>query len=420
MVRLVWSLAALLMAGSMALAGEPSDLQKQIDELKAKVDALEKKQPAPAAEPAAEPARSLWTENVKLFGDLRLRGDYCERPGWDPAKADRERLRFRARLGLDAKVNEEVDLRFRIATDETGDADQGADPVSNNQTMTNSFSKKGIWWDLAMFDYHPRAIEGLHVIGGKIEQPFLAVGKNEMIWNGSLTPEGGAVRYAPKFGEFELIGTGGGFWIQERNSRTADNADSGLFGAQLAGRLKLSQDAYVLAGGSYFDYVHTRNFAVFDYTGGDESFGNSVSPDGEYVNDYNIAEAFAEVGFRCPLTGLPATLFGDWARNTATDEDAKAFLVGARLGRLANPWDWSLYYDFRRVEKDAVVGAFCDSTAFGGGTDGKSHKVGAELQLTKNVWVGAYSYIGWAHISQDDEDHSDRYRRYQLDLNFKF
>jgi hypothetical protein len=387
------------------------------------VDALEKKQkqaPAPAA-PAAESKGGLWGDNLKLFGDLRLRGDYCDRPDWDSPKAGRERLRFRARLGLDAKIDDEVDLRFRIATDETTESDNGADPVSGNQTMTNSFSKKGVYWDLAMFDYHPRAVEGLHLLGGKIEQPFIAVGKNELIWNCSLTPEGGAVRYAPKFKDFELIGTGGAFWIQEHNSTTADNADSGLFGAQLAGKFTLSKDAYLLAGGSYFDYVHARDYAVFDYTGGTEGFGNSVSADGEYVNDYNLVEAFAEAGFACPFTGLPVTLYGDWVHNTATDRDAKAFLVGARFGKLVDPWDWSLYYDFRRVEKDAVIGAFCDSTAFGGGTDGKSHKIGAELQLMKNLWVGAYSYLGWAHISQDDTSERDaKYRRYQLDFNFKF
>ncbi|HOX05801.1 MAG TPA: putative porin, partial [Planctomycetota bacterium] len=405
MIRLGLVMAGVLLAGSFALAGESPDLQKQLDELKAKVDALEKQRAsAPAAgEPAPAAKKSLWDEyGLKLSGDLRLRGDYCHRPYWEPDKADRERLRFRARLQLDAKANDEVDLRFRIATDETTESDNGADPTSNNQTMTNSFSKKGIYWDLAMFDYHPKAIEGLRLTGGKIEQPFIAVGKNELIWNASLTPEGGALRYASKFGDVEIIATAAGYWIQERNSATADNADSGMVGGQLAGKYNFSKDVYVLAGGGYFDYLNARNYAVFDYTGGTEGFGNTVSPDGEYVNDYNIAEVFGELGFACPLTGLPVSLFGDVVRNTATDDDAKAFLVGARVGKLVNPWDWSVSYDFRRVEKDAVIGAFCDSMAYGGGTNGKSHKVGAELQLMKNLSVGAYGYVGWAHISEND------------------
>ena len=104
MARLGICAAGLLLVCSASLAGEPSDIQKQLDELKAKVDALEKKQnqtPAPAAA-AAESKGGLWAENVKFFGDFRLRGDYIDQPDRSTPVADRERVRFRARIGLDA------------------------------------------------------------------------------------------------------------------------------------------------------------------------------------------------------------------------------------------------------------------------------------------------------------------------------
>jgi hypothetical protein len=423
MARLGLGLVGLLLVGACALAGEAPDLQKQLDELKAKVNALEKKQAEAPAPAAGESKGGFWTENVKFFGDLRLRGDYMDQPDRETPVADRERLRFRARLGLEAKVNEEVDLRFRIATAESKKSDSGGDPTSNNQTVTNDFSKKALWWDLAMFDYHPAAVPGLHLQGGKIEQPFVAVGRNDMIWNTSLTPEGGAVKYQPKFGDFEPIAVAGAFWIQERYTLGTDTADSGLFGGQLGLKYNLSKEAYVLGGGGYFDYVHAKNFPVFDYSASatPSAKGNTLSPDYEYRYDYNEAEAFLEIGFACPLTGLPVALFGDWVKNTAAGDNAQGFLAGARLGKLEKPWDWSLYYDYRRLEKDCVVGAFNGTDAFDGGTDGKGHKFGAELQLMKNLWVGAYYYLDKVNISPDDAtDEKADFRRAQLDINFKF
>ena len=422
---LKWGLgvAGLLLVSSCALAGESTDLQKQIDELKAKVNALEQKSAGPAA-PAAEPKGGLWTDNFKLSGDLRLRGEYFDTPHRETDVADRERMRFRARVGLDAKVNDEVDVRVRIATDMSTSSEKGGDPTSNNQDMTNDSSKKGLWLDLAMFDYHPKAVEGLHVLGGKIEQPFVTVGGNDMIWSGALTPEGGAVKYGPKFEDFELIAVAGAFWIKEHSAQSpdTDTADSGIFGGQLGLKYNLAEKTYILAGGGYFDYAHAQGFPVFDYdTGTARDFGNSVSEHDEYLYDYDLAEAFVEVGFPVPGLELPLTVFGNWVRNTAIHDDSEGYLVGARLGKLEKQWDWSLYYDYRVIEKDAVVGAFNGTDAFGGGTDGRGHKIGAELQLMKNVWAGAYYYQDKDNISSaDTTDHDAIYRRVQLDINFKF
>jgi hypothetical protein len=424
MVRWGLAVAGLLLVGSCALAGESPDLQKQIDELKAKIDALEKKPAGPAAT-ATEPKGGSWTDQVKLFGDLRLRGDYIDKPGWESDVADRERLRFRARLGLEAKLSDEVKLRFRIATDESTSSENGGDPTSANQTMTNSSSKKSVWWDLAMFDYAPAAVPGLHVMGGKIDQPFITVGKNEMIWDNNFTPEGGAVKYGPTFGDFEPIVVAGAYWLKERSDLATDTADSGMFGGQLGLKYNLSkekgQEIYFLAGGGYFDYAHAEGFPVFDYTGGTDAKGNSKDG-GEYIHDYDIAEAFAEVGFPIPGLELPVTFFGDWVRNTAMhDDDAQGYLVGARLGNLEKQWDWSLCYDYREVQKDCIIAAFAKCDIFGTGTNGKGHRAGAELMLMKNLWVGAYGFLGKANISsEDDTDHDADYRRVQLEINFKF
>ncbi len=48
---------------------------------------------------------------------------------------------------------------------------------STNQDLDNYFTKKDIWLDRAYFNWHPNAVPGLNVIGGKMAQPGSACRK---------------------------------------------------------------------------------------------------------------------------------------------------------------------------------------------------------------------------------------------------
>ena len=111
-----------------------------------------------------------WAQNVQLFGDFRYRH---EQTNDTSGSEQRDRNRIRARLGLKATVNEEVDAIFRIAT---GSSET---PTASNQSLDDSFSSKKIWLDWAYFDYHPVSMPGRNVYGGKMMQPFYIVGKIE-------------------------------------------------------------------------------------------------------------------------------------------------------------------------------------------------------------------------------------------------
>lgn len=412
-------LIGMLAAPLPALAGEPptDELNKKLEALMDRVKDLEAKKAAPEAE-----KKDLWTDRVKLFGDLRLRFENIEQPGRDPEVNDRERFRARVRLGLEAKVNDDVDVKFRIATSEAKDVSKGADPTSTNQTLTGGESKKGIWLDIAQFDYHPAAVPGLGVIGGKMEVPFYRPGKSDLIWDGDLAPEGGAVKYCPKFGDFELMSTVAGFSTMEREA----DRDAALFGTQ--GGLKLNlldKKAYVLAGVGYYDYTHTEGFAVFDYSGSDKSYGNTKNGLNEYRFDYNEVEFFAEAGYTLEVMDrkIPLSVFGDVVQNNASGvkEDDRGWMIGGSIGKLNKLGDLAFGYNYRELEKDAVLGAFTDSDSWGGGTNGKGHKLSLEAQVMKNVSVGATYFLDKANISDTDTSNKEAdYRRFQLDISFKF
>jgi Putative porin len=74
------------------------------------------------------------------------------------------RLRFRARLGLTADINSNVEVGVRLAS---GD-DNG--PISTNQALGNGFGKKNIWLDRAYLKLKPVDFASLTL--GRMGNPF--------------------------------------------------------------------------------------------------------------------------------------------------------------------------------------------------------------------------------------------------------
>jgi len=362
----------------------------RIDEIMARMDGIEEE----SGKMAAASAGPGWTDKVKLHGNLRYRHEYMD----DDRKADtRTRHRIQGRIGLDAEVNDEVDFAFRLASGSD-------DPVSTNQTLTGAFSSKNVWLDYAYADYHPQAVKGLHLIGGKIKNPWYKPGKTELIWDGDLNPEGIAAKYAQTWEDTSLFLNAGGFWIVENSS---DN-DSGYFGAQLG--LKHNFEAVsVLGGVSYFAYENIKGEPFFI-----SRSGNTDDGSGNYAEDFADFEAFAEVGFQ--LSEVPITLVGDYVMNTEADGgDDIGWLAGVQINKAKDPGSWQLYYNYRELESDAVVGVFTDSDFGGGGTDVQGHEIGAAYQISRG-WQGAVTYF---HNEVDLDDEKD-YQRLQLDLKYEF
>jgi len=352
------------------------------------------------------PGSLEWVKRIKIGGDLRLRYEMIDEEGSD----NRNRMRIRARLGVTAKVTDDVEVGMRLATSELwGDDEDSGDPVSTNQTLDDAFSKKSIWLDLAYFKWSPKD-SGLNIFGGKMEIPFYRVGGNQLIFDSDLTPEGVAVQYIKSLGDSdELFVNGGGFYVDEVKS----GADTSLWGIQGGIKHTFDNKSTLTGGASYYSYGNIEGHqALVTVNGSDKFFGNSNSS-GLYVSDYDIAEFFGEYGFKIKET--PAAAFASYVKNTSasTSEDT-GWLVGGKLGKCQNPGSWELSYDYRDLEADAIVGAFSDSDFIGGGTNGKGHRFGFTYQLGKNL-QGALSYF----LNEKGNDRHD-YNRLQADVVFKF
>ena len=346
-----------------------------------------------------------WIEDVKIGGDLRLRYENI----YDDDKDNyRNRLRIRARLKLDGKVNDEIDLHFRLASGSES-------PVGVNQTLDDAFSSKTIWLDHAYFDYHPEWFAGLSIWGGKMQNPFYKPQKTQLIWDNDLSPEGVAFKYYKNFDPFEVFANSGGFYIDERSS----DADSALFGIQSGLKYNFEElDAYLQGGAGYYYFTHTEGYKCFYDS--DDSHGNSATPevvgssDLLYLDEYHLLEIFAELGFS--ISDIPVSLFGDYVRNTGADDEDTGWLAGFKINQCKKPGSWELVYNYRDLEQNAILGIFADSDFISGGTGVKGHKFTAGYQISDG-WMAAIScFINKRDWDNDEND----FRKFQLNLNYKF
>ncbi len=384
-----------LLAGQIAWASEEeiAELKKEVAEMQKKLKELETQQ----SEQADLSKRLKWLDRWEFSGDFRYRYEYIDD---DQKSEDRNRNRIRARIKLKAKVNDQTDFIFRIATG-------GDDPVSTNQTLEDSFSSKDIKIDQAYIDWHPGDFSAYF---GKMANPFIRVGKNELIYDSDLTPEGVAFNYTSELSDSTaLLVNGGGFYVNEED----DGADTSLWGLQGAIDHEMPDTSNLLVGVSYYYYGNLEGeAAVFD----DDFFGNSfveVAGPNVYEHDYRLLEGFVEYDFEAG--DVPMSLYGNYVVNTTSgvSEDT-GWMVGTKLLDAEKPGDMEFGYSYRELQADAVLGTYSDSDFIGGGTNGKGHQFGVKYKVAKNMDAGLTYFLN------DKGDDDDRFDRVQFDLKFKF
>lgn len=352
-------------------------------------------------DPKTGKEKDAWWDAVRFYGDFRFRHETID----TSTSLVRHRSRIRARINMESKVNDEVKLGFRLATNESND------PVSTNQTLTSGFSKKAIELDAAYVAWMP--MNGLTVEAGKTNQPFYQPGKSDLIWDQDLTPEGLVMKYSRPLEGIEFFMNAAGYWVNEKSGALDDTA---MYGAQAGVKADLGGDMKLTAGGSIFAYPDSKNEATFFSQS--NAFGNQTngaSGSFTYAKKFVEVEAFVELATM--LMEKPLTLFWDYVDNIGTSHDDIAWLAGFSYGKLTNPGDMALTYNYRKLTRNSVIGAFTDSDAGGGGTNHKGHKLSTEIQIAKK-WTGALTYFrsetALAANTQTD------YNRFQFDFVFKF
>ncbi len=336
-------------------------------------------------------AQEPWTDRVKLKGDVRIRYEAIDEDG----EEERNRMRFRSRFGLSAKVSDEVKFVLQLATG-------GGNPVSTDQTFDDGFSTKDIGVDLAYVDW--KINDNLNFYGGKMKNPLYKAGGVPLVWDSDLNPEG----LAMKFTSGGFFGTAGGFSVEERSS--AD--DSLLFVVQAGYKFDVGENASLTAGAGYFSYSNTVGNEPF-YNG--RSKGNSVDINGDYIYDSKNTEIFAQ--FDTKVRDWPLRIYAHATQNHEVSTEDMGYALGAKLGSAKSDGQMEFSWTYQDIEADSVIGTYNDSDFGGGGTDSDGHMLKAKYAVSRKIFLGGTLFLNNVDRFQGTEHD---YNRLQLDVEFKF
>jgi hypothetical protein len=350
-----------------------------------------------------------WAAKTQFKGDVRFREETVHNDGV-PNNKDQDRQRIRARLGAYSEINPQVDTGIRIATGSNDDA------RSTNQDLNNYFDKKQIWLDQGYIDYHPDAIKNLHLVGGKMPQQWVSMG--DIIWDSDINPEGLAVTYKyPLSGSTELFGSAGHYTLKDNvdGEGVQFKHDLRLYAGQLGGRFAITDSMKMTLGGSIYSYDNDSSSAC--PTSGTVTTPCALAVNGNSPGEtFKLYEGFGQLDFS--NLPVPLSIYGQYVNNAdASNDQDTGWLAGVK----SKVYGFNLDYNYRDVQRNAVVGAFTDSDFANGFTGSRGSKLKVSYDLDKNFALGATYFMATsdqtnANIKKTDSD----INTLQLDAEAKF
>ncbi|WP_287373595.1 putative porin [Prosthecochloris sp.] len=329
-----------------------------------------------------------------LAVDWNWKGDVMYRYQIDnPETKDnnRDSHRLRVRIGGFPAISDVLSAGIELSTG-------GSNPVSRMQVLGEGFTAKSFKLNQAYIDFHPMAygLDGhVDIIFGKRAVNESIIRVNDLLWDADLTMEGISLHYG-KDGRKHPAGLSAvlGYYLIDESGDIEN--DPAFWVSQLAWNGKVDNNNFMIGAG-FYNYLNIAGANVSGWAYKDKLFNNSGTgsgtPAATLKYDYDVLEIFMH--FDAGLTGkVPLKVYGQCAINVAedVDEENKAYLFGAKLGKATKPGRWEIDANYCYIEKDALLGAFTDGTRFGGGTDGKGFELGGKYLLVKNLMVSLKYY----------------------------
>jgi hypothetical protein len=385
-------------------------------------------------EPGAFPE---WLRKVDLYGDVRFRyeADRFPRDNTPNAPVDvlqaygvnianstdaNNRLRVRARFGVEAKVADTVTLGMRLAT---GGVGTGSNPGSENQTLGNYATRSSVGFDRAYIAYHP--LSWLELSVGRVGNPYFT--PTTLIWADDVSLEGIVASFRPQLAKnLSTFTTVGAFPILQVDPTPTNSAASKwLYAYQTGFEWRFQEASAWRFGVALYDYRHiegTPNPSVYstqyDATAaGYRQTGNTVFDINGLLNTqngtqnylYGLASKFDEAN---ASTSIDLAFVGpshviidaDYVRNLGFKEGEIIQRTGYAVDREVVGWQtrvtvgypslkhrgaWQAYAGYRYVQRDATLDAFTDQDFHLGGTDAQGYFLGAKFAFADNAAINA-------------------------------
>ena len=344
-----------------------------------------------------------WASRVKVSGDMRFRQSNIN-TDIDGKGVEKSRQRIRARIKVAAKINNEVDVGFRLVT--------GGHNTSTNQTLEGSFSGKDVFFDRAYINWHPDFVKGTTALFGKFKQPWYNVSPDGLIWDSDVNPEGVAIKYETKVGPVNLAASGGYFIIEDgdtlygKDDNNGFSQDLNMYHAGMSVSMQITDAIHASVGSNAYIYNKEEKVAVQnsgEVDNGGLKKGESL--EGENMEIYEVA---GKINIDTGL--LPVFVYAQYATNaSAQSGEDTAWLAG--FGGKYGPF--KMPYNYRDTQKFAVASTFNDASFASGHTEARGHKVKLSYLISKNFATGLAYYVA-------KEYNGTNIDTLELDLKAKF
>jgi opacity protein-like surface antigen len=358
-----------------------------------------------------------WVQTMKLKGDFRVRYQNEKRKGANlnlGATTERNRARYRLRVGAEVKANDQLKVNFGLASGSDGD------PRSTNQTFQDTFAKKSLWIDYAYAEYTPLKWASLYV--GRMKNPLWEPG--DMLWDTDINPEGFASKLSFKLNpNLEAYMNDAVFILDEY----ANSSDPWMFVVQPGLKWKINDKFNLNFANAYSGFKQVKG-ATLDWT----AASNTKNGRGGLWYGFSCINPSLELGVNEPFKFLNLTLpfgldipfssvFAEYVNNL--DSSKTGYLLGLKMGydKVSDWKQWQAKYMFTMLETDAWPDVFPDSDRYGGRTGITGHEVILSFGLSKNWTLDLDYYLTNLTSAVSDVDASQKKEHLiQADLNYKF
>jgi len=364
---------------------------------------------------AAKTGMPDWVTGYKLSGDVRGR---FEQFGSDNnAQDDRTRLRYRLRAGLAVNMLDNCELGFRLTSGDNKTAagatvgsstSSTGNPLSNNTTMQDNFSKKMVYIDTAYGKYTAINSGGwlLAATVGKMDNPFTFT---PMIFDSDITPEGAALTGSYIISDkHSLAFTGGAFVLDEESGVSKDPF---MYGGQVTWNAKWNDKWSSSAGVGALAIVSPANLTAANVV--NVNNGNTLLASGAPQYNFTPIIADASVTYlfdKAPLYpgAFPVKLAVEGMNNPSAAKNNNGYWAGVTFGKAGAKKTWELTYRYEALEANAWYAQMADddnvayyNTAPANGSSGcvagtniKSHMFKGTYAITDSLTFSATCYLG--------------------------
>ena len=330
---------------------------------------------------------------LQWYGDFRGRYEafFFDSDSIGNSRDNRYRLRYRARIGFQKQVTENIAVGLRVISG-------GADPRGQNQSLGDGgnldnagfgeqdFGSDPLSLDLAWASFTlPRTQSGIEntLVVGKIDNPYRwNKGLDAVVFDSDLSLEGAALETQWELSESAwLFANTGAFVVEERSTE----ADPKLIALQIGGGQKLG-------GGIEVGF----RVSGYEWRSLDPSFIMRAMALGNLSSAFDSRARIGDIATYAKLeaAGQPLLLWATLTRNFTADsaviggfdldEESDAVSLGFEIG---DPTVLQLGGGFFQVEANAVPANFTDSDTFDGRTNGRGFIVYAQRKLESGVTI---------------------------------